>query len=214
MSPCCAEFPEAAPGRREGAAWTVRHPPGRPQEQAAYVPIYEFPLMTAFPFQRRLAANRILAPSEGQEDTMTTVHSPAERVASATALSHISGKLQKNLVFLILVLMGNIAGALALIVATYGMATEDHFTGATLVSGYLADGIPAGFFVAAAVLTVLVAIRTWKMLGAANSGDITALKQLSSPGWAIVAIFACWVFPGIMLLKINKAVSELSTAAH
>jgi hypothetical protein len=178
------------------------------------VPIYEFSPMTAVPSQRRLAANRIVAPSESQEDTMTTVHSPADRQASATALSHISGKLQKNLVFLILVLLGNFVGALALIVATYGMATEDHFTGATLLSGYLADGIPAGFFVAATVLTVLVAIRTWKMLSAANRGDITALKQLSSPGWAIVAIFACWVFPGIMLLKINTVVRELSTEAH
>ena len=145
---------------------------------------------------------------------MTTVHSPADRLPSATALSHISGKLQKNLVFLILVLLGNIGGALALIVATYGMATEDHFTGATLVSGYLADGIPAAFFVAASVLTVMVAIRTWKMLSAANSGDIAALKRLSSPGWAIVAIFACWVFPGITLLKVNTAVRELSTEAR
>jgi len=33
--------------RREGAAWTVRHPPGRPQEEAAYVQIYEFSPMTA-----------------------------------------------------------------------------------------------------------------------------------------------------------------------
>lgn len=142
---------------------------------------------------------------------MTTVHSPADRLPAATALSRISGKLQRNLVFLILVLVGNILAAVALIVATYGMATEDHFTGATLVSGYLADGIPAAFFVAASVLTVVVAIRTGKMLSAANDGDIAALKQTSSPSWAVIAIFACWVFPGITLLRVNTAVRELST---
>ena len=49
------------------------------------------------------------------------------------------------------------------------------------------------------------------MLAAANSGDVAALTRLSSPGWAVVAIFACWVGPGITLLKVNTAVRELNT---
>ena len=142
---------------------------------------------------------------------MATVQTPADRLASAAALSSISGKLQKNLFFLVLVFLGNSAAAVALIMGTYGMATEDHFTGTTLVSGYLATGIPAALFAAAAVLTVVVAIRTWKMLSTANSGDIAALRQLSSPGWAVVAIFASWVGPGITLLKVNTAIKELQT---
>jgi hypothetical protein len=132
----------------------------------------------------------------------------------AAALSSISSKLQKTLFFEVVVILGNSAGALAMIGATYAMATQDRFTGSTLFFGYLADGIPAVLFAAAAELTVVVAIRTWKMLTAANSGDIAALKQLSSPGWAVVAIFACWVVPGITLLKVNAAIKELQTEAR
>jgi len=142
---------------------------------------------------------------------VTAVQTPADRLPAAAALSSIGSKLQKNLFFLVLVMLGNIVAALMLIGGAYGMATQDHFTGATLYFGYLADGIPAAFFVAAAVLTVVVAIRTWRMLTAANSGDLTALKRLSSPGLAVVAIFACWVAPGITLLKVNKAIGELTT---
>ena len=145
---------------------------------------------------------------------MTTVPTSADRLPSAAALSSISSKLQKNLLFLVLVFVGNSVGALVMIGATYGMATQDRFTGATLYFGYLADGIPAALFVAAAALTVVVAIRTWKMLGAANSGDIAALRQLNSPGWAVVAIFACWVGPGITLLKVNTAIKDLQTEAR
>ena len=141
---------------------------------------------------------------------MTSVQAPADRLSSYAALSRISRMLQKNLIFLVLVTLGNAAGAVMLIGATYAMATEDHFTEATLFSGYLADGIPAAFFVAAAVLAVMVMIRTWRMLAAANSGDVAALTRLSSPGWAVVAIFACWVGPGITMCKVNTAVKELN----
>ena len=142
---------------------------------------------------------------------MTAVQTPADRLPAAAALSSIGSKLQKTLFSLVLVMLGNIVAALVLIGAAYGMATQDHFTGATLYFGYLADGIPAAFFVAAAVLTVVVSIRTWRMLTAANGGDLTALKRLSSPGLAVVAIFACWLAPGITLLKVNKAIGELTT---
>jgi hypothetical protein len=148
---------------------------------------------------------------------MTTASQPADRlrVTSATAaLSRIGSKLQRTLIFEVVVILGNSVGALALIGATYAMATQDRFTGANLFFGYLADGVPAALFAAAAVLTVVVAIRTWKMLNAANSGDIAALRQLSSPGWAVVAIFACWVVPGIALLKVNAAIKELTTEAR
>jgi hypothetical protein len=137
---------------------------------------------------------------------MTTVRTPTHGLSSAAALSGISSKLQKNLLFMVLVIVGNSVGALVMAGATYAMATQDHFTGASLYFGYLADGIPAALFVAAAVLTVAVAVRTWRMLNAANGGDIAALKSLSSPGWAVVAIFACWVVPGITLLKVNTAI--------
>jgi hypothetical protein len=141
---------------------------------------------------------------------MTTVQTPADRLPSATALSSIASRLQRNLFFLVLVFLGNSLAALMLIGATYAMATQDHFTGSTLYFGYLADLIPATLFAAAAVLTVAVAIRTWKMLSAAHSGDIAALKRLSSPGWAVVAICACWVGPGITLRKVDAAVRELA----
>ena len=140
---------------------------------------------------------------------MTTVSTTADHVSAPAALARISSKLQTNLIFLVLVLVGNIVGAAMLIAGTYSMATEDHFTGSTLFFGYLATGIPAALFAAAAVLTVVVMIRTWRMLTAANSGDIAALKRLSSPGWAVVAIFACWVGPGKTLLHVNAAVREL-----
>ena len=140
---------------------------------------------------------------------MTTASTTADSLSAPAALARISSKLQTNLIFLVLVLVGNIVGAAMLIAGTYSMATEDHFTGSTLFFGYLASGIPAALFAAAAVLTVVVMIRTWRMLTAANSGDIAALKRLSSPGWAVVAVFACWVGPGKTLLNVNAAVREL-----
>ncbi len=145
---------------------------------------------------------------------MTTVTQPADSprvTATAAALSSVGSKLQKTLFFEVLVILGNSAGALAMIGAAYGMATQDHFTGVNLYFGYLADGVPAALFAAAAVLTAVVAVRTWKMLGAANSGDTATLTQLSSPGWAVVAIFAGWVVPGITLLKVNAAIRDLGS---
>jgi hypothetical protein len=156
--------------------------------------------------------------TKGKEDTMTSASQAPDRLPAtpspAAALSSISSKLQKTLFFEVVVILGNSAGALAMIGATYAMATQDHFTGSTLFFGYLADGIPAALFAAAAVLTAVVAIRTWKMLTAANSGDIAALKEQSSPGWAVVAIFASWVVPGITLLKVNAAIKELTTQSR
>ena len=142
---------------------------------------------------------------------MTNVQAPADRLSSTAALSSISSKLQKNLFFLVLVIPCNAVGAVMLIGATYAMATQDHFTGASLFFGYLADGIPAVFFAAAAVLAVVVTIKTWRMLDAANSGDIAALKRLSSPGWAVVAIFACWVGPGITLRGNARSATHTET---
>ena len=145
---------------------------------------------------------------------MTTVSRPADRLPAAAALSGITSKLQKILLVEGLVFLGNGAAAVALIVATYGMATEDHFTGTTLVSGYLADGIPAALFAAAAVLTACVAVRTWKMLGAADRGDVAALTRLSSPGWAVIAMIASWVIPGRKLQQVNGAIMELGSESR
>jgi len=140
---------------------------------------------------------------------MTTVSRPADRALAPPTLSGITSKLQKTLLVEALVFVGNSAAAVALIIATYGMATEDHFTGTTLVSGYLATGIPAALFAAAAVLTACVAVRTWKMLDAAGRGDVAALTRLSSPGWAVIAMIASWVIPGRMLQQVNGAIREL-----
>jgi hypothetical protein len=142
---------------------------------------------------------------------MSTVTKPADRsqVTPSAALSGISSKLQKALAFEVLAFLGNSTAALALIGATYGMATLDHFTGVTLFFGYLADGIPAALFAAAAVLTAVVAVRTWKMLDAASRGDVAALGRLSSPGWAVVAIVASWVIPGRTLRKVHAAIRDL-----
>ncbi len=145
---------------------------------------------------------------------MATVAQAPDRMpvtSSAAALSRISSRLQKNLFVEVLVILGNSCGALVMIGTAYAMATQDRFTGATLYFGYLADGIPAALLAAGAVLTVVVANRTWKMLTAANRGDIAALKTLSSPGWAVVAIFSSWVGPGISLLKVSRAISELGS---
>ena len=142
---------------------------------------------------------------------MTTVSRPADRALAPPTLSGITSKLQKTLLVEALVFVGNSAAAVALIIATYGMATEDHFTGTTLVSGYLATGIPAALFAAAAALTACVAVRTWKMLDAAGRGDVAALTRLSSPGWAVIAMIASWVIPGRMLQQVNGAIRELSS---
>jgi len=145
---------------------------------------------------------------------MTTVSRPADRPLAPTALSGITSKLQKILLAEVVVFLGNSAAAVALITATYSMATEDHFTGTTLVSGYLADGIPAALFAVAAVLTACVAVRTWKMLDAAGRGDVAALTRLSSPGWAVIAMIASWVIPGRMLQQVNGAIRELGSESR
>ena len=145
---------------------------------------------------------------------MTTVSKPADRQLALPTLSGITSKLQKILLVEVLVFLGNSAAAVAFIIATYGMATEDHFTGTTLVSGYLASGIPAAVFAAAAVLTACVAVRTWKMLDAAGRGDVAALARLSSPGWAVIAMIASWVIPGRMLQQVNSAVGELGNESR
>jgi hypothetical protein len=145
---------------------------------------------------------------------MTTVGQAPDTLpvtSSAAALSGISSKLQKILFFEVLVIAGNSFGALVMIGAVYAMATQDGFTGANLYFGYLADGIPAGLLVAAAALTIVVATRTWKMLSAANSGDVAALTALSSPGWAVVAVFSSYVWPGIALLRVNRTIRELGS---
>lgn len=62
---------------------------------------------------------------------------------------------------------------------------------------------------ATSVLTAVVAIRTWRKLAAANRRDTTALKRLSSPRWAVIAIFFSLFGPGVSLQWVNRAISEL-----
>lgn len=144
---------------------------------------------------------------------MSTVTQAPDRITDAVSpagrLLAIGSRLQKTLVFEIVVLLGNLYAVFVMIGATYAMATEDGFTGVNLYFGYLADGSGVAALVAAEVLTVVLAIRTWQMLHAANSGDIPTLKRLSSAGWATVAIFSSYIATGVMLLKVNEMIRAL-----
>ena len=130
-------------------------------------------------------------------------------VAAAEAQrSAIRSRLVKALVFEILAAIVSIFGALEMIGATIGMATEDNFKGVTLYFGYLADGLPAAFFITSAALSVTLAVRTWRMLAAANRDDVATLRQLNSLGWVAIAYVFSWVVPGFHLLKANRLIRE------
>jgi len=128
---------------------------------------------------------------------------------TAARLSSVRRQLLRALIFEALVIPVNAFGALAMVGATIGMATEDNFTGVNLYFGYLSDGGIAVLLVAGLALTLAVAIRTWKMLNAVNDADIATLKKLSSLGWAVVAIFSSYVVPGILLLRANDPIRSL-----
>ncbi len=104
-------------------------------------------------------------------------------------------------------------GALALTVTgvTFGVATKGNVTG---VAAYLNDPSNGGF--AALLLlgvgfTVVVLIRTVRMLSAAGRGDVAALKQLNSVGWAIVAIIFSGLVQGLLLLGASGAIKSLDS---
>ena len=122
--------------------------------------------------------------------------------------SAIRSRLLKALVFEILAIIVSIWGALEMVGATIGMATEDRFTGVTLYFGYLADGLPAAFLLASAALSVVGAVRTWRMLSAANRDDLVTLKRLNSLGWVAIAYVFSWIVPGYHLLKANRLIRE------
>jgi hypothetical protein len=139
----------------------------------------------------------------------TDEHVGARGGTRAAQLTGIRSRLLTALIFEVVALLVSAVGVLMMVGATIGMATEDNFTGVTLFFGYLADGIPAAFLAAGAAFTVPVGIRTWKLLDAADRGDVAALKRLSSSGWAVVGIFASYVVPGILLLRANRAIRDL-----
>ena len=139
---------------------------------------------------------------------MSTVDQTPERTlrtGSDGTLARVKSTLITAMVFDILAIVVNVVGAFNLVGATYGMATEDHFTGVNLYFGYLADGGLVVFFIAAAVLSIAIAIRIWRMLDAANGDDLEALKRQSSLGWAVIAIFSGYVVTGAWLLRVNRA---------
>lgn len=147
---------------------------------------------------------------------MSTVTHSAERVSSAgpAAQAHssrIAGRLQKLLVFEIVVLLANLYGAFVMIGVTYAMATEDGFTGVNLYFGYLSDLSVVAVLIASEVLTLLVAVRTWRMLSAATKGDLATLRRFSSAGWATIAIFSSYIVTGIVLLGVNREIRALET---
>ncbi|HEX2646569.1 MAG TPA: hypothetical protein VHO95_05035 [Candidatus Dormibacteraeota bacterium] len=128
-------------------------------------------------------------------------------------MSTIASRLQKVLGVEIGILLLNLFGVFEMVGATYGMATEDGFTGVTLYFGYLTDGAILAALVAIEILTAVVTVRTWRMLDAANKGNVGALKNLSSAGWATIAIFSSYVATGLMLLKVNTMVHALDAKA-
>jgi len=135
--------------------------------------------------------------------------SAVTQASDRTQLALIRTRLQQILIFEIAVLLANLYGVFAMIGATYAMATLDGFTGVNLYFGYLSDGSIVAALVAIEVLTVVVAVRTWRMLQAANTGDIPALKKLSSAGWAVIAIFSSYIATGIALQRINEMIRTL-----
>ncbi|HKF17982.1 MAG TPA: hypothetical protein VKF14_12420 [Candidatus Dormibacteraeota bacterium] len=141
---------------------------------------------------------------------MSTLRQASDRMQ----LARIRTRLQQILIFEIAVLLANLCGVFAMIGATYAMATLDGFTGVNLYFGYLSDGSIVAALVAIEVLTLVVAVRTWRMLQAANTGDLPALKKLSSAGWAVIAIFSSYIATGIVLRRINEMTRTLDVEAR
>ena len=61
------------------------------------------------------------------------------------------------------------------------------------------------------VPSIFVFRHTNQMRRAANSGNISRLKQLNSAGWGIVALIFTGVIPGIMLLIARGPIYELGS---
>ncbi len=148
---------------------------------------------------------------------MTTVaqtqdrHSGQPGVARQGQLSRIVGKLGTALAFEVLTIVLNIYLALTVTGVTFGVATKGNVTG---VAAYFNDPSNGGF--AALLLlgvgfTVVVLIRTVRMLNAAGRGDVAALKQLNSVGWAIVAIIFRGLVQGLLLLGASGAIKSLDS---
>ena len=128
--------------------------------------------------------------------------------ATEAQRSAIRSRLLKALVFEILAALVSTFGAFMMVGATIGIATEDRFTGVTLYFGYLADGLPAAFLIASAALSVVLVVRTWRMLAAANRDDLATLHKLNSLGWVAIAYVFSWIVPGHHLLKANRLIRE------
>ena len=128
--------------------------------------------------------------------------------ATEVQRSAIRSRLLKALVFEILAVIASVWGALYMVGATIGMATEDKFTGVTLYFGYLTDGLPTAFLITSAVLSLTLAVRTWRMLGAANRDDLATLRKLNSLGWVAIAYVFSWIVPGFHLQRANRLIRE------
>jgi hypothetical protein len=134
----------------------------------------------------------------------------AVSTATEDQMAGIRSRLLKALVFEILAIVVSVIGSLYMVGSTIAMATEDHFAGVTLYFGYLADGIPAAFFLSAAVLSLVLSVRVWRMLSAASSGDVATLRRLNSLGWVAIAFVFSWIVPGVYLLRANRLIREAS----
>jgi len=150
---------------------------------------------------------------------MSTATQTSDRMAlgsstSQAQLANIGSRLVKALVFEVLVILANAYGVFLMIGVIYAVLTEDNFHGPDLYFAYLSNGTAMALLAAGLALTVVVTIRTWRMLNAANNNDITALKKLSSLGWAVVAIFSSYIAPGIWLLRINGLIRSLDAEAR
>jgi hypothetical protein len=142
-----------------------------------------------------------------------TAQSRATEPAREVRLSSVFGGLVRTLVFEILAALGSAYGAFAMIGVIYSVLSQDNFHGATLYFAYLSNGTLILVLAASSAISVAVAGRVLRMLRAANDGDVAGLRKLSSPGWAIAAIFGSYVLPGVWLLRIHRTIRTLDGIA-
>jgi putative membrane protein len=108
-------------------------------------------------------------------------------------------------IFNILGVIGFAIGGLIQVV-TWATLSSYFFYAPGYATGLIIYGIVLLVF---AVIAIIVLMRTYKMYGAANKGDIATLKQYNNMMWAILALIFAGVLPGIMLLIAFGPINEL-----
>lgn len=105
-----------------------------------------------------------------------------------------AGKLSSIKTYLLIALIFNIFAVIGFAIATVALLI--------IIVGII--------FVVPLVLSIVVLTRINTMRSAAESGDISKLKETNSVGWAIIALLFAGVITGIMLLVANGTINDLS----